>query len=108
MSQSGDKRDVRILGIYDQASDRMCVRQSDELPSLTRVNRLIDSISANDIAADASFARADIDDVGIGFGHGERTDGGRSVLLLVKERLPIETTDRKSTCLNSSHIPLSR
>src|SRR5258706_2996256 len=94
MSQSGNKRDVRILRVRDQAADRVRVAKSNELPGLAGVNGLIYAVSADDVAADASLARTHINDVRIGFGNGERPDGRRGVLLLVKNRLPIEAAVR--------------
>ena len=89
MPQSSDERDVRIFRVHDQAADGMRVAQPNKLPGLTGVDGLVHSVSADDVAADASFPGADINNVGIGFRNRQRTDGRRSVLLFVKERLPI-------------------
>src|SRR5258706_16007168 len=94
MSQSGNKRDVRILRVHDQAADRVRVAKSSELPGLAGVNGLIHAVSADDVAADASFPCTHINDVRIRFGNGERADRRRGVLLLVKNRLPIEAAVR--------------
>ncbi len=90
MSQRSDERDVRIFRVHDQPTDGMRVAKSGKLPRLAGVDRFVHPVSAHDVAADASFSGANIDDVGIGFGNGQRTDGRGSILLLVKERLPIE------------------
>src|SRR5260370_32597055 len=94
MSQSGDERDVRIFGVHDQAADGTGVAKPDKLPGLAGVDGFVYSVSADDVAANASLSRADINDVGIGFGNRERADGRRSVPLLVKEGLPIEAAIR--------------
>src|SRR5258708_4587951 len=68
----------------------MGVRQANEFPGLAGVDRFIHSVSADDVAADASFASTYIDRVWIGLGNGQRANRRRCVLLLVKERPPIE------------------
>src|SRR6267378_6757786 len=90
MSQSGDERDVRIFRVDDQAADGTRVAQPGKLPGLAGVDGFVYSVSADDVAANASLSRADINNVWIGFGNRERADGRRSVLLLVEERLPVE------------------
>ena len=69
MSQRRDEGDVRIFRIDDQAADGVRVRQADELPGLAGVDGLVHAIAADDVAADARFAGADVDDVGIGLGN---------------------------------------
>src|SRR6267154_5471060 len=68
----------------------MGVSQANEFPGLAGVDRFIHSVSADDVSPNASFAGTYIDDVGVGFGNGQRANRGRGVLLLVEERLPIE------------------
>src|SRR5712664_4946155 len=90
MSQSGDERDVRVFRVHDQTADRARVAKPGKLPGLAGVDGFVYSVSADDVAADARFPGANINNVGIGFGNRERADGRRSVLLFVKERLPVE------------------
>jgi len=65
MSQSRHEGDIWILRIHDQATDGMRIGKPNEFPSLTGVDGFIDSVPANDVAADASLSGTDIDDVGI-------------------------------------------
>src|SRR6266481_9028092 len=90
MPQGGDERDVGIFRVYDQTADGTRVAKADKLPGFARVDGFVHPIPADDVAADARFPGADINDVGIGFGNRDRTDGRRSVFLFVKESLPVE------------------
>ena len=86
-----DECDVRILRIDDHASDGMRVRQADELPRLAGVDRFINSVAADDVAADAGFARPDINDVRIRLRNGDRADRRRHAFRLVGQRLPVQS-----------------
>ena len=64
------------------------VFQADVRPGLAGVGGFVDAVSEREVAADAGFARADIDDVGIGIRHGNGADG--RYRLLIKERIPAD------------------
>src|SRR5712671_6992755 len=90
MAQSRNEGNVRILRVHYQAADGMGIWKPDKFPGLTGVDGLIHTVSADDVPADASLSGTDIDDVGVGFGNGQRTNRRRCVLLLVKKSLPNE------------------
>src|SRR5919198_4746776 len=52
------------------------ILQSDVGPSFPTIGGFVNSIPVGDVAADACFAGPDIDDVGIGVGHGDSPDRG--------------------------------
>src|ERR1700732_4974932 len=62
------------------------VLQADVVPGLTAVVRTIDAIAEGDVTANAGFASANINYIGIGVGDGDATDGGSG--LLIEERVP--------------------
>src|ERR1700724_8709 len=94
MSKSGDERDIGIFRVHDETADRMRVAKPNKFPGLTSVDGLVRTVSAYDVATDASFSGPDIDYVGVRFGDGERPDGRRSVLLLIENGFPIKAPIR--------------
>ncbi len=90
MAEGGDEGDVGIFGIDDQASDGVGVAEADEFPGGSGVDGFVDAVAADDVAAHAGFAGADVDDVGIGLGDGDGADGGRGVFRLVEDGPPVE------------------
>ena len=64
--------------------------KADELPGRSCIDGFVDAVAADDVAADAGFAGADVDDVRIGFGDGDGADGGRGVFCFVEDGLPVE------------------
>src|SRR5436309_775361 len=74
MSESRNEGNIRIFRVYNQSADCMRVGKTNEFPGLAGVNRLKNSVAAYDVAADASFARTYINDVGIRFGNRERAN----------------------------------
>ncbi len=94
MTQRSDEGDVRILRIDDHASDGMGVRQADELPRRACVNRFINSVAADNVAANASFAGSDINDVRVRLRDGNRADRRGHVFCLVGQRLPVQSAVR--------------
>ena len=62
---------VGWMRIFEIASES---READVRPGLAGVGRLVDAVAGHDVAADARFAHADVDDVGIRFGDGDRAD----------------------------------
>src|ERR1700720_181384 len=62
------------------------VLQADVVPGLTAVIRTIDAVAEGDVAANAGFAGADINYIGIGVGDRDAADGGSG--LLIEEGIP--------------------
>src|SRR5258708_19587796 len=70
----------------DDGADVAGVLQADVAPGLAGVAGTIDAIAERDVAADAGFAAADINHIGIGFGDGDGADGRGG--LLFEEGIP--------------------
>ena len=60
--------------------DAVRVAEPDVLPGGAGVAAAVDAVAGQDVAADAGFAGADEDEVGVGFGHRDRADRGRGDL----------------------------
>src|SRR5207244_3452455 len=86
MAQRGNKNDVGVFRIDDDGTDVARVFQSEVLPCLASVHRLVHAVAIADVAANAGLARTHIDDVVIGRGNGDAAD--RSDRLTVEQRLP--------------------
>src|ERR1700682_4797163 len=76
MAERGHEGNVWIFGMDDQAADRVRVLQADKVPSLAGVDRFVNAVATDDVAADASLARAHVNHVGIRFGNSNGADGG--------------------------------
>ena len=74
MPQRGYEDDVRIARIDEHFADLLGIFESDVLPGAAGVGGFVDSVAWRRVAADAGFAHARIDKVGIGFGDGDRAD----------------------------------
>jgi hypothetical protein len=66
------------------------VGEANERPGLPGVDGFVDAVTADNVASDAGFPCSDIDDVGVGLGDGDSANGRRGVLLLVKDRFPVD------------------
>src|ERR1039458_9402980 len=77
---------VGVARIDPDPRNVLRIFQSDMLPCLAAIGRLVNSIAIRDIAAQAGLARTDIDHVWIRFRHGNRAD--RRDHALVGNRLP--------------------
>ena len=78
-----ERRDVdngRIGRMDADLGDAVRVAEPDVLPGGARVAAAVDAVAGQDVAADAGFAGADEDEVGVGFGHRDRADRGRGDL----------------------------
>src|SRR5260370_32094110 len=64
----------------NQRGDMTRVTQAHIGPGLARLRGLVDPIAIRDIAADARFAAACVDYVGIRIGNGHRPDRGHALL----------------------------
>src|SRR5439155_9583751 len=60
--------------------------QAHVLPRLAAVGRFVDAVAGGQVGPLQTLAAADVDDVGLGRGDGERAD--RSGRLVVEDRLP--------------------
>ena len=86
MAEGGDERDIGIARIDDDFADGARVAQADVLPGLAAVHGLVDAVALRDVAAQAGFSRADVQNIWIGHRHGEAANGGRA--FLVEDRGP--------------------
>ena len=71
----GDQNAVRILGVDNQLADGARIAQADVLPGLAAVNRFVNAVTMGCVAANAPFARSDVDDVRIGRRNRQAADG---------------------------------
>src|SRR5438309_469255 len=71
VAESGDKSDIGIRGMDDDLADVARVFQSNVVPGLAAVVRTIDAVAEGDVAANAGFAGADINYIGIGVRDGD-------------------------------------
>ena len=86
-----DERYIRILRIHNQPPDGVRVAQARERPGLAGIDRLVNAVPANDVAADARFARPHVDHIRIGLGNSHRADRRGRIFRLVEKRFPVET-----------------
>src|SRR5438477_1754373 len=86
VAKSSDEGDIGIGGMDDDLADVTRVFQADIVPGFAAVVRTVDAVAKGNVAANTSFAGADIDDVGIGFRNRDAADGGSG--LLVEKRIP--------------------
>ena len=70
----------------DDVADVTSVFEADVGPGLSGVGGFVDAIAEGDVAADAGFAGAGVNHVGIRVGNGDGADGGDA--LLVEEWIP--------------------
>ena len=70
----------------NHAADVPRITQADVFPVLAGVGGFVHPVAERDVAADAGFASAHVDHVGIGSGDGDASDGGDP--FLVEDRLP--------------------
>src|SRR5258705_82343 len=84
--ECGDERDVRVSRINDDGTDVARVAQTEVLPGLAGIERLVYPVAIGDVAARAGLAGADIDDIVIRVS--DRDRAYRGDLLLVEDRLP--------------------
>src|ERR1700730_9113131 len=61
--ECGDERDIRVSRINDDGADVPRVAQTEVLPGLAGIERLVDSVAIGDVAARAGLAGTHIDDV---------------------------------------------
>src|SRR5437899_730409 len=90
MAESSDEHDIGIRGMDDDSADVTRVFQSNVIPCFAGIVRAIDAIAERDVTANAGFAGANIDDVGIGIGDGNGPNGGGALFL--EEGIPGNAT----------------
>src|SRR5256884_440965 len=81
VAERGDKYNIGIRRMNNDRTDVPGVFQADVSPGLPGVGGFVDTVSERDVAADAGFAGADIDDVGIRIRHGDGADGRDGLLI---------------------------
>ena len=86
MAERRDKDDIGIPRVNDDFANRARIFQADVLPGFSGVQRLPDAVALRNVAANAGFAGAHIDDVRIGHRDRDTADRGRSIF--VKDRRP--------------------
>lgn len=74
MPQGGYEGDVRILGIHGEAPDGMRVGKADKLPGLTGINGFINSVTANNVSANARFSGSHINHIRVRLGNRDCPD----------------------------------
>src|SRR6185503_463532 len=70
MAQDRDEQTIGILRIDGDLRDLLAVAEAEARPRLARVGRLVDAVAGREVRTLQPFAAADINDVGVGRGHG--------------------------------------
>ena len=65
VAEGGDIDDVGVGRMDADAGDGLGIVEAEVLPFLTAIDGPIDSVTLHDVAAELSFAHADVDDVGV-------------------------------------------
>src|SRR5205814_10537170 len=86
VAESSDEGDVGIRGMDDDLADVAGVFQADIVRGFAAVVRTVNAVAEGNVAANASFAGADVNDIGIRCGDCDAGDGGGG--LLVERRIP--------------------
>ena len=86
VAESGNVHEVGIFRMHEDARDVLRVFEADVRPGLSGVSGLVHAVAVGDVAADAGFAGANVDDVGVRRSDGDRADGHDGGL--VRERRP--------------------
>ena len=76
MAQCRHEYDIRIFRIDDDRADVAGISQANVSPGASAVDRLVDAVAVGNIAANACFARADVDDVVVARRYRDRADRG--------------------------------
>ncbi len=76
VSECGDEHDIGVFGMDDDVADVARFFEADVGPGLSSVGGFVNAVPEGDVAADAGFAGAGINHVGIRIGNGNRADGG--------------------------------
>src|SRR5690606_12913896 len=87
LAEAAGEDDVAVRRMHAHAREVAGLAQSDVLPGLARVRRLVQPVARLDVAAELCLAGADIDHVGVRRAHRDRSDGC-GVDLAVRDGLP--------------------
>src|SRR5207302_5048438 len=86
VAERGDKYNIGIRRMNNDRTDVPGVFQADVSPGLPGVGGFVDTVSERDVAADAGFAGADIDDVVIRIRHVDVADGSDALIMQQRVR----------------------
>src|SRR6185369_5138797 len=82
ITKGGHEGDVRVGGMDANAGDRLRAVEADARPGLAGVDRPVDAVTLNDVAAQLGLASAGVDDVRIRRGDLDGADRGGLDLLV--------------------------
>ena len=75
LSLDGNVHEIGVFGMDDNPGDLPRLRQADVLPGRTGIGRFVHAVAVTGRdTTDRRLARADVNDVDVGLGHGDRTD----------------------------------
>src|SRR5436305_9981102 len=77
---------IGIAGIDGELRNLLAVAQAEVRPGLARVGRFVNAVANRQVRPMQPLTAADIDNIGIGRGYGNRADGAGG--LVVKDWLP--------------------
>ncbi len=86
MAKSCDESNIGIGGMDNDGTDVASVFQSNVVPGFAAIVRAVDTVAKGNVAANAGFATAHIDHIGIGIGDSNGANGRGGLLL--EERIP--------------------
>src|SRR5262245_1424703 len=89
VTERGDEDDVRIPGIDYDAGDASGIVEAHASPRLPGIGGLVDAVADRDVPSDEHFAGPHPHDIWIGWSNRDGAD--RRNVLLVEERLPVQT-----------------
>src|SRR5580693_131001 len=69
----------------------MRVAKASELPGLTCVDRFVNSVTADNVTANARFSRSHINDIRVRLGNRDGSDRRRRIFRFVEDRFPVQT-----------------
>ena len=69
MPEGGDVNDIRICRMNSHPRDDLGLGETHVRPGLPGIDGFVNPIALHDVAAQARFAHADVNDVRVRFGH---------------------------------------
>ena len=86
MAEHRDEQAIRVARIDDDLRNLLTVAQSEVRPGFSGVRRFVDTVAHGQVGTLIALPASYVDDVGIGFRHGDGTD--RAGGLVVEDRSP--------------------